>query len=1072
MSRKRILVVSDSPTLYSGLGRWCREVSARLAPDHDVAVAGWHYQGQRHEYPFHIYPLEKQSCIFPSQQSINQLNSIIEDFQPDYILGLGDLDYFSDFPEMKRYFSKARAPEIILYLTVDGLPLFPGWAPIALCADKVFSCTEFGKKVLKSLDSRIDAEVLPLGYNPDVFGISGTRKQLREMNNFSDNKFVIIANQQNTPRHNLNALVWAYADFLKERPNAESYLYINTDPQDPAGPNLLVEAKRAGIEKKISFGFNRSVLKAVGDNEVNGLYNMAEVIVLASCNEGFGLPALEAMSAGTIPIVTNYSSLTELASKTGILVPPSGFMTTNFGIRQAIISHDGLVKALTIAYDEFANKRDDFNKRRLTCIEFARNFTWSKVTKRLNDYFIERLPTVSFGKTGNIGVMTSWNEQCGIAEHNKKYVDKLPNKTVFACSKRSPLNEEVQDEDYVVRCWTRDFNDYNTLLEAIKKKEIAILHIHHEFSFYENQVMFKSFLKELRKLGIKTILTMHTVLNINNLLAQFSGLVDKVTVCFNDEVDFLKEVDLEHVNNAIEWVDPRDKELVRNKLNITSKHVIVSSGFWQIHKGYYQVIQTMPELLKDFPDLLYIIVGGHAEGLPYMKKVNSLIEELNLKDHVLIIDKYVPREELYDWLSAGDVLVYNYDIKFQSSSAAVLTGLSSHRPVVTSDSPMFSMLRNEAIKIPTNDLGKLRRAIKELFEDTGYGDILVSRADRLLKNLTPEKIAEKYGVLYKELEPAYTFGIDSPEVLIGVPTYNNYERVDTLLTSIKENTEEGKYQLVCVDDGSSNMRMLAGLRRVCKKHNVPLVEHPVNKGIPSAWNTLTKFNEKSKYVVLFNDDIKVIDKSWLKNTIYFLENNTNIGMVGYPLIQIDKTTGKPNVQYALPDNSVDIGVVGAAVGCCFAFTREAYNKTLGFWEDLVSFYEEIDFGFQLKALGYESIMLPCPSMEHWGSQTFGSNQNLAVRDIDDRLVTKLEYLNVLQTYQKNLAIDMQYHVNLLNAGKAYRMDFARVLFSKRWMTQDKFINPQVEVHNRLFNGRKPRVFKWINKDGAVTEKEL
>jgi glycosyltransferase involved in cell wall biosynthesis len=52
------------------------------------------------------------------------------------------------------------------------------------------------------------------------------------------------------------------------------------------------------------------------------LYNMADVLVHLSLYEGFGLTVLEAMQCGTPVVVSNASSLPEVAGKAGFAVPP------------------------------------------------------------------------------------------------------------------------------------------------------------------------------------------------------------------------------------------------------------------------------------------------------------------------------------------------------------------------------------------------------------------------------------------------------------------------------------------------------------------------------------------------------------------------------------------------------------------------------------------------------------------------------------------------------------------------------------------------------------------------------
>jgi glycosyltransferase involved in cell wall biosynthesis len=60
----------------------------------------------------------------------------------------------------------------------------------------------------------------------------------------------------------------------------------------------------------------------VADNDLPALYSGALALAYVSIYEGFGLPALEAMASGTVPIAANNTALPELIGDAGLLVDP------------------------------------------------------------------------------------------------------------------------------------------------------------------------------------------------------------------------------------------------------------------------------------------------------------------------------------------------------------------------------------------------------------------------------------------------------------------------------------------------------------------------------------------------------------------------------------------------------------------------------------------------------------------------------------------------------------------------------------------------------------------------------
>ena len=114
------------------------------------------------------------------------------------------------------------------------------------------------------------------------------------------------------PRKNLHRLLAAWSSCVTRLPE-ELWLVIagSSAPTNVFGP---LEMK--GMPPRVLFtGF-------VADDSLPILYSGALALVYVSIYEGFGLPALEAMASGTVPIVADNTSLPEVVGDAGLRVNP------------------------------------------------------------------------------------------------------------------------------------------------------------------------------------------------------------------------------------------------------------------------------------------------------------------------------------------------------------------------------------------------------------------------------------------------------------------------------------------------------------------------------------------------------------------------------------------------------------------------------------------------------------------------------------------------------------------------------------------------------------------------------
>lgn len=116
-------------------------------------------------------------------------------------------------------------------------------------------------------------------------------------------------------RHkNVEGLVRAYA--LLPQSYRDQFQLVLVGKEDDAAPRVrqLVE--------ELKLGQNVVITGGVPDDQLRERYAGATVFAMVSLNEGFGLPALEAMAHGVPVVVSSTSSLPEVVGDAGILVDP------------------------------------------------------------------------------------------------------------------------------------------------------------------------------------------------------------------------------------------------------------------------------------------------------------------------------------------------------------------------------------------------------------------------------------------------------------------------------------------------------------------------------------------------------------------------------------------------------------------------------------------------------------------------------------------------------------------------------------------------------------------------------
>ena len=159
-------------------------------------------------------------------------------------------------------------------------------------------------------------------------------------------------------RKNIGVLLDAYARVLERRPHASRLVLAGRET--PAAGEWLARLRAAPLAGHVQH------VGYVAEAQREELFRSARLLVLPSLDEGFGLPVLEAMSAGVPVIVSSRGSLPEVVADAGEQIDPTNTDALADAIERAIVDRDwatgaaerGLARARAFTWEQSATTLD------------------------------------------------------------------------------------------------------------------------------------------------------------------------------------------------------------------------------------------------------------------------------------------------------------------------------------------------------------------------------------------------------------------------------------------------------------------------------------------------------------------------------------------------------------------------------------------------------------------------------------------------------------------------------------------------------------------------------------------
>ncbi|WP_425230569.1 glycosyltransferase [Sphingomonas sp.] len=168
-----------------------------------------------------------------------------------------------------------------------------------------------------------------------------------------------------------------------------------------------------------------------------------------------------------------------------------------------------------------------------------------------------------------------------------------------------------------------------------------------------------------------------------------------------------------------------DPDQLKPRFGWEGRDVVLTFGLLSPGKGIETVIEGLPAVVANHPNLLYVVLGAtHPnlvahEGEAYRDRLKAQAAALGVGDHVQFVDEFVVYDRLLDYLQAADIYCTPYKNPQQITSGTLSYAVGVGRPVVSTPYVHATeiLADGHGVLVPFDDVAGFAREIDRLLGD-------------------------------------------------------------------------------------------------------------------------------------------------------------------------------------------------------------------------------------------------------------------------------------------------------------------------------------------------------------------
>lgn len=376
---------------------------------------------------------------------------------------------------------------------------------------------------------------------------------------------------------------------------------------------------------------------------------------------------------------------------------------------------------------------------------------------------------------GNIAFLSTYPpRECGIATFTEALITTMDhigklNTHVIAISNSENVS---YGNKFMAEIRQHERNDYVEMAKKLNDSNIDLLVVEHDYDIFGGEEG-EYVLDLIRNLEISLVTTLHAIPSEPNdkqrlIIHELGKKSDKIITMTQDTKEMLESiygVDLEKIEVIHHGVPKKPlqlRETLKKKYGYENRRIISTFGLLSPNKGIEHGIVAIAKVINGNTlsevntgvnsDILYLVLGQthpalkEEEGITYRSRLEALLDKLNLRNNVHIINKYLTTDEIIQYLQLTDIYMTPYVEKDQAVSGPLAYAVGYGKAIVSTPYLYAKEMLSDGNGLLA-DFGSsdsLADCLKQILDDPFKQKMMERNTAKIGRTMYWDKIALRY----------------------------------------------------------------------------------------------------------------------------------------------------------------------------------------------------------------------------------------------------------------------------------------------------------------------------------------